>query len=200
MKNKPQYEVVPISTIRPNPNNPRIIKDDQFKRLVDSIKGFPAMLEIRPIVVNDQMIILGGNMRLRACQEAGLKNIPIIKASDLTEEQQREFIIKDNVGFGEWDWNTLANEWDAESLTNWGLNVPQIPASVDYSILEDESGTIDEKVEQMEGNVMKGILIDFYPEDHEEAMQLIKEFKSKGIHIGSMLIEKLRDEKQSWSS
>ena len=92
------------SDIRENPNNPRLIKDDKFKKLVQSIKDFPQMLAIRPIVVNADMIVLGGNMRLKACKEAGLKEVPIIKASSLTPEQQREFIIKDNVGFGEYDW------------------------------------------------------------------------------------------------
>jgi hypothetical protein len=85
---------IPIKDIKSNPNNPRIIKDDKFKKLVQSIIDFPRMLEIRPIVVNDEMVVLGGNMRLKACKEAGLKEIPVIKASDLTPEQQREFIIK----------------------------------------------------------------------------------------------------------
>lgn len=114
-------EFVKIDFIKSNPNNPRIIKDDKFKKLVNSIKEFPKMLEIRPIVVNDDMVVLGGNMRLKACKEAKLKEIPIIKASDLTEEEQHQFIIKDNVGFGEWDWELLANSWDLSSLENWGL-------------------------------------------------------------------------------
>ena len=117
-------EIVKISTVKSNPNNPRVIKDDKFNKLVQSIKDFPLMLEIRPIVVNDDMIVLGGNMRLKACKEAGLKDVPIIKASDLTEDQQREFIIKDNVGFGEWDWDLLANEWDTEKFDEWGLDLP----------------------------------------------------------------------------
>ncbi len=114
-------EIININNVRTNPNNPRIIKDDKFQKLVKSIQEFPQMLEIRPIVVNDEMIVLGGNMRLKACLEAGLKEIPIIKASNLTEEQQKEFIIKDNVGFGEWDWNDLANNWDSEQLQEWGV-------------------------------------------------------------------------------
>ena len=93
-----------VSDIKLNPNNPRVIKDDKFVKLVKSIQDFPKMLEIRPIVVNDDMIVLGGNMRLKACKEAGIKEVPVIKASNLTEEEQRQFIIKDNVGFGEWDW------------------------------------------------------------------------------------------------
>ena len=114
-----QYTLVKISDIKPNPNNPRIIKDAKFKQLVRSIGDFPKMLEIRPIVVNDDMIVLGGNMRLRACKEAGLKEVPVIKASELTEDQQREFIIKDNVGFGEWDTEALANEWNRDELEKW---------------------------------------------------------------------------------
>jgi ParB-like chromosome segregation protein Spo0J len=101
-----------------------LIKDDKFFKLVKSIQEFPQMLDIRPIVVNDDMIVLGGNMRLKACKEAGIKEVSIIMASDLTENQQREFIIKDNVGFGEWDWEDLANNWDVNQLSNWGLDVP----------------------------------------------------------------------------
>jgi ParB-like chromosome segregation protein Spo0J len=115
---------LPISSIKLNPNNPRTLKDDKFKKLVKSIQDFPEMLNIRPIVVNEDMIVLGGNMRLKACKEAGLKEVPVIKASSLTEEQQREFIIKDNVGFGEWDWEMIANEWDQEQITEWGLDIP----------------------------------------------------------------------------
>jgi DNA modification methylase len=113
-----------IADVKINPNNPRLIKDDKFTKLVQSIKDFPEMLEIRPIVVNSDMVVLGGNMRLKACKEAGIKEIPIIIADNLTEEQQREFLIKDNVSGGEWDWNMLANEWDAEELDAWGLDVP----------------------------------------------------------------------------
>lgn len=115
---------VPINTVKANPNNPRIIKDDKFAKLVKSINEFPQMLNLRPIVVNDDMVVLGGNMRLKACKEAGLKEIPIIKASELTEQQQKEFIVKDNVGYGEWDWNDLANNWDSEQLQDWGLDIP----------------------------------------------------------------------------
>lgn len=124
-------QTVKISEVKANPNNPRLIKDDKFKKLVKSIQEFPQMLELRPIVVNDDMIVLGGNMRLKACKEAGLKEVSIIKASDLTDEQQREFIIKDNVGFGEWDWDQLANEWDADKLDDWGLDLPGFDLNAD---------------------------------------------------------------------
>jgi len=132
-------KVVKISEIKSNPNNPRLIKDEKFHKLVKSIQGFPEMLEIRPIVVNADMIVLGGNMRLKACKEAGLKEIPVIFADDLTEEQQREFIIKDNVGFGEWDWELIANEWDAEELEDWGLDLPDFGSEV----LEAEEDDFD---------------------------------------------------------
>ena len=115
---------VKLSEIKVNPNNPRLIKDDKFTKLVTSIKEFPEMLDIRPIVVNTDMVVLGGNMRLKACKEAGIKEVPIIIADNLTEEQQREFLIKDNVSGGEWDWEVLANEWDSEELADWGLDVP----------------------------------------------------------------------------
>jgi hypothetical protein len=112
----------PINKIKSNPNNPRVIKDDKFKKLVQSLKDLPEMAQVRPIVVNQDMIVLGGNMRLKAMKEAGWKEAPVAIV-DWDEDKQRQFIIKDNVGFGEWDWDMLANEWDAESLGEWGLDV-----------------------------------------------------------------------------
>jgi hypothetical protein len=117
-------EIVKISEVKLNQNNPRLIKDDKFKKLVQSIKDFPEMLNIRPIVVNQDMIILGGNMRYKACKEAGLKEVPVI-VTDLSDEKQREFLIKDNTSGGEWDWEVLANEWDVEQLEAWGLDLPK---------------------------------------------------------------------------
>lgn len=117
-------KITKISEVKLNPNNPRLIKDDKFTKLVQSIKDFPEMLDIRPIVVNADMVILGGNMRFKACKEAGLKEVPIIIADNLTEEQQREFLIKDNTSGGEWDFEMLANEWDIDLLEDWGLEVP----------------------------------------------------------------------------
>jgi DNA modification methylase len=116
---------VKISQVKANTKNPRIIKDHKFKKLVRSIKDFPEMLEKRPIVVDENMIVLGGNMRLKACVEAGLKEV-WIDVAEWTEEQKQEFIIKDNVGFGEWDWEILANEWEPELLDKWGLDLPDM--------------------------------------------------------------------------
>jgi len=143
-------EKVKISEVKLNPNNPRLIKDDKFKKLVQSIKDFPEMLNIRPIVVNNDMIILGGNMRYKACKEAGLKEVPIIKASGLSEEKQREFLIKDNVSGGEWDWQLL-KDWDVEQLNDWGLDIPK-----DFeTVLEAE----EDEFEAPEGGIETDIVL-----------------------------------------
>lgn len=114
---------VKISKVKGNPSNPRIIKNDKFKKLVKSIQEFPEMLKLRPIVVDEDFMVLGGNMRLKASKDAGLKEVWIEVAEGLSEEQKKEFIVKDNVGFGEWEWDMLANEWDSSKLTEWGLDV-----------------------------------------------------------------------------
>ena len=113
-----------ITEIKSNPNNPRLIKDHKFKQLVKSIQDFPQMLEHRPIVIDENNMVLGGNMRLKACLEAGLTDVPVIHANNLTEAQKKEFIIKDNISFGEHDWDALANEWNIIELDEWGLDIP----------------------------------------------------------------------------
>ena len=128
-------QLINIQEVRPNENNPRFIKDYKFKKLVKSIKEFPQMLKLRPIVVNSDMVVLGGNMRLKACKEAGLKEVWVLKADELTEQQQREFIVKDNVGFGEWDWDILGNEWNTQQLEDWGMEI--IGFNVDEDDLSD---------------------------------------------------------------
>jgi len=112
-----------IEDIKPNTENPRLIKDDKFKKLVKSLQDFPEMAEVRPVVINEENVILGGNMRFKAMVEAGWKEVPV-KVVDWSEEKQREFVIKDNVSGGEWDWDQLANEWDVEQLDEWGLDLP----------------------------------------------------------------------------
>ena len=139
-----QAIVAKISDVKVNPNNPRLIKDDKFAKLVQSIKDLPQMLAIRPIVVNSDMVVLGGNMRLKACKEAGLKEVPIIIADNLTEEQQREFLIKDNVSGGEWDWQMLANDWDTEQLNDWGLDIPNFEPEQVLEAVEDDYEMPDE--------------------------------------------------------
>jgi len=185
---------VKLSEIKSNPNNPRIIKDDKFRKLVNSIQEFPKMLEIRPIVVNSDMIVLGGNMRLKACKEAGLKEVPVIFADDLTEDEQKQFIIKDNVGFGEWDWDMLANEWEPELLNEWGLEVPNWGETPDYDILDDDEA--NGQLEDMTSGVKKAIQIEFDLEHYEEAFELVKFWREQGAYVGAMIIEHLKAEKQ----
>jgi ParB-like chromosome segregation protein Spo0J len=138
-------KLVKISEVKPNPKNPRIIKDGKFQKLVKSIQEFPDMLNKRPLVVftdvDNKYVVLGGNMRLKALNELKYTEIPIIIADEWTEEQKNEFLIKDNVGFGEWDWDQLANEWDAEKLDDWGLDIPIFKD--DETELKDLSSTID---------------------------------------------------------
>ena len=175
-----QYQLEDIKNVKVNPNNPRIIKDDKFAKLVQSIKDFPQMLEIRPIVVNSDMIVLGGNMRLRACKEAGLKQVPIIKADNLTEEQQREFLIKDNVSGGEWDWDLLANEWDSEELSEWGLDIPNWSNghSINNELKEHDLDNNEEFDPVGESNGYQKIVFTFNSkEDAESWITSYSEFK-----------------------
>jgi len=163
-----EIKTVKLSEIKSNPNNPRIIKDDKFRKLVKSIQEFPKMLEIRPIVVNADMIVLGGNMRLKACKEAGLKEVPIIFADDLTEDEQKQFIIKDNIGFGEWDWEMLANEWEPELLQDWGLEVWK-PSDVNLDeFFEDNSESNTEE----EGNTK--IILEYTQADYDLVIEAFK--------------------------
>lgn len=125
-------QVIKISKLKNNPSNPRLIKDEKYNALVKSIKEFPTMLDIRPIVIDSEYFVLGGNMRLKACIEAGLTEIPVIIADQLTEEQKKEFIIKDNLGYGEWDWDMIADEWDYEKLTDWGMDIQGFGMNSDF--------------------------------------------------------------------
>jgi len=149
-------KLVKISEVKPNPKNPRIIKDGKFQKLVKSIQEFPDMLNKRPLVVftdvDNKYVVLGGNMRLKACKEIGLKEIPIIVADEWTEEQKNEFLIKDNVGFGEWDWDSLANEWDVEKLDDWGLDLP-----IDLSVQELEAE--EDEFDVPEGGIETDIVL-----------------------------------------
>lgn len=188
-------QIVKINQIKSNPNNPRIIKDDKFNQLVESINNFPEMRDVRPIVVNKEMIILGGNMRWKAMQEAGVKEVPIIIV-DWHEEKQNEFVIKDNIGYGEWDWDILANEWDSNKLNDWGLNVPEFKLEtkeLDYSILDEAD--IQDQLNDMASSVRKAIQIEFEPEHYEEAQELVKFWREQKLYIGGFLIEKLKEEK-----
>eukprot|EP01052_Picozoa_sp_SAG31_P043051 SAG31_NODE_7048_length_1804_cov_2.392538_2_plen_197_part_00 len=160
-------EKVKISKVVPNENNPRFIKDYKFKKLVKSIKEFPEMLKLRPIVVNKDMVVLGGNMRLKACKEAGLKEVYILKADELTEQQQREFIVKDNVGFGEWDWDILGNEWNSVQLEDWGMdnwqNMDDIETSDEFSLPDGDKEPFQQQTYTLadeQANAIKNAIAD----------------------------------------
>jgi hypothetical protein len=174
-----KIQKVKLTEIKNNPNNPRILKDDKFKKLVKSIQEFPKMLEIRPIVVNSDMIVLGGNMRLKACKEAGLKEVSIVLADDLTEDEQKQFIIKDNVGFGEWDWQMLANEWEADLLQEWGLD---LPFDEDYKVSDEDDNPYTSKVQapKYEPSEEKPQFIELYDKTKFEI--LIEEIESSSLN------------------
>lgn len=172
---------VDIKAIKPNTDNPRVIKDEKFNKLVKSIKEFPEMLELRPIVVDGDMVVLGGNMRLKACIAAGLTQVPVLVADTLTEEQKAEFIIKDNVGFGEWDWDILANQWDNEALADWGLDVwvPENDINLDDFFKEEakedkeQPDVIVLKYSQEEHDIVKAKLLDIAATPEQAVWQLL---------------------------
>ena len=183
---------VKISKVKGNPSNPRIIKNDKFKKLVKSIKEFPEMLKLRPIVVDEDFMVLGGNMRLKASKDAGLKEVWIEVAEGLTEEQKKEFIVKDNVGFGEWDWDSLGNEWDNVKLGEWGMDVWQPEEAVDYSALDDIDlgSTLSDKT----AGVKRGIVVEFEAEQYEEANKLITQARASGKNIGLIILNAFRND------
>jgi hypothetical protein len=154
---------VPIGEIKPNPNNPRIIKDSKYKQLVKSIKEFPEMLQLRPIVVNSEWIVLGGNQRLKACKDAGLLEVPVILAKDLSEDQQKEFVIKDNTSFGEWDWKELS-AWENIPFEDWGLSkidpthsgfTPELLPPTSYDVVS--AATIRKEAERLAKQMVKNM-------------------------------------------
>mgnify|MGYP003120417172 CR=1 FL=1 len=164
-----------INKLIPNKNNPRFIKNDKFKKLVNSIKEFPEMLELRPIILDEDMVILGGNMRFKACIEAGLKEVNVKIAKGLSEEQKLEFIVKDNVGFGEWEWDLLGNEWNSVKLDEWGLdtwkNIDDLETSDSFNLPDGDKNPFQQ---------MKFVLADEQSEKIQEAISKIKmteEFK-----------------------
>tara|TARA_R110001583_G_scaffold97980_1_gene242842 strand:+ start:377 stop:895 length:519 start_codon:yes stop_codon:yes gene_type:complete len=160
---------VKISKVKGNPSNPRIIKNDKFNKLVKSIQEFPEMLKLRPIVVDEDMIVLGGNMRLKASKDAGLKEIWIDIAEGLTEAQKKEFIVKDNVGFGEWEWDILANEWDSVQLAEWGLDV--------WENKDDEQNN---DVNDISDNITEEYRVEIELTSEREQEQVFNELTKKG--------------------
>ena len=191
-------QLVDINQIKPNPKNPRVIKDDKFNKLVQSLTSFPEMLEKRPLIcftdTDNKLVVLGGNMRLKAAKEIGLKKLPVILADDWTEEKKNEFLIKDNVGFGEWNWIELQADWDTNQLTDWGLDVPSFAAEVDYSILDEKD--VSEQLTDMTKGVKKAIQIEFEAEHYEEAYSLVKFWREQNAYVGGLIMEFLKSKKE----
>ena len=163
--------MIKLSEIKSNPNNPRLIKDDKFKKLVNSIKEFPKMMDLRPIIIDNDSMILGGNMRLKALLELKYSEVPnewIKKAKDLTEDETRRFIIADNVGFGEHDWDLLANEWDSEQLIEWGLDVWNNNKQINLNDFFEENN--EPKEEKFK------IILEYTEEDYAEITELFKNY------------------------
>ena len=191
--------MIKLSTIKPNPDNPRLIKDEKFYKLVSSLETFgEKMMPLRPIVVDEDNIILGGNMRFKALKELGYSKVPeswIKRAEELTEAEKREFIIKDNVGFGEWDWSLLSNEWDNTKLAEWGLDVWQPDELPDYDILDEDDDDISSQVSDMSDGVKKAIQVEFDIQDYDEAFELVKFWRERKAYVGGMILEYLKAEK-----
>ena len=183
---KAKIEKVSISSIKENDANPRTINKHKFQKLVNSVKEFPEMLPLRPIVVNKDNVILGGNMRYKACKELGMKEVYIIQAENLDDKQAEQFIIKDNVGFGEWDWDILANAFDNVELKEWGLDVWQPEEEVDYSVLEELD--LNETIEDKEAGVKRAIMIEFNPKHYDQANELISKARKEGKDVGWIVL------------
>ena len=178
--------------IQGNPNNPRIIKNDKYRKLVQSIKEFPEMLKLRPIVVDENMMILGGNMRWKASRDAGLKEVWIDIAEGLSDEQKDEFIVKDNLNFGEWEWNMLANEWDSVQLAEWGLNVWQneddIETSDEFSLPDGDKSNLEQityTVSSEQSNIIKEAIQDI---KHTEEYKYVETFGNENSNGNALYL------------
>ena len=175
---------IDISKLKANPNNPRTINKSKFERLKNSIKEFPKMLELRPIIVDENFVVLGGNMRLKALKELGIKETFYIQQKDLTEDQKKQFIIKDNASFGDWDWDILANEWSSKKLKDWGIDVWQPDEELTKAIDEDIFG---KEMDTYINAQIKQIVLYYNNEEYETALKNLESIREK---------EKLNDNTQ----
>jgi hypothetical protein len=187
-------ELIAINQIKPNPKNPRTIKPSKFKALVNSIKEFPEMLELRPIVVDEDMVILGGNMRFKAIVEAGFKEVYITRAENLSQAQKDEFIIKDNANYGDWDWDVLANEYQQSNLQHWGLDVWDGEDHIKYQTEDPVEQSEEEQSKPSSVEVHKPVILqlEFEIGDYQSALDLVKRAKSQGHNIGHLLIQSMQ--------
>ena len=181
---------IEIKKLKNNPNNPRLINESKFNRLKKSLSEFPKMLELRPIVVDENFIVLGGNMRLQALKELGIKETHYIQEKNLTEEQKKQFIIKDNASFGDWDWDLLANEWESSELKDWGIDVWQPEKDLDYSVLEEVD--VDNEMQTMYEQTKKSIILEYPADSFDEIKQLYENLKSKEIDLPKLFVDAMK--------
>ena len=190
---------VKIGEVKLNEDNPRTIRPEKFQQLVQSIKDFPEMLKIREIMVDETMMVLGGNMRYQACVKAGLKELEVRVVEGLTDEQKKEFIIKDNASYGNWDWDSLANGFDEGLLHHWGLNVWQTEDVTKWESdqpIDSEGSDLDNDApgssSSVEGEVKKVIQVEFDINDYGEANSLVAFMRSNKYDVGEILINAMR--------
>lgn len=182
-------ETIDISLIKQHEDNPRIIDTYKFNALLESLEDFPQMLEVRPIVIDQDNKIIAGNMRYLACLELGYDKVPIKKVN-LTPEQTKELMIKDNLSYGDWDYSVLEKEWNMDLFDKWLGN-----QSIDYSLL-DEYDDLDDKVNQLYEGVKKAIQIVFNDDNYETGKELESKCRAKNIYIGGLFLEELRKAKK----
>tara|TARA_R100001594_G_scaffold149894_1_gene209092 strand:- start:1448 stop:2026 length:579 start_codon:yes stop_codon:yes gene_type:complete len=181
---------IEINKLKPNPKNPRTINKSKFERLKKSLSEFPKMLELRPIVVDENFVVLGGNMRLKALRELGIKEAFYIQEKELTEEQKNQFIIKDNASFGDWDWDILANEWETKELKEWGIDVWQPEKDLDYSVLEEVD--VDDEMQTMYEQTKKSIILEYPADSFDEIKQLYENLKSQEIDLPKLFVDAMK--------
>ena len=186
---------IEISKLKLNPNNPRTINKSKFERLKKSITEFPKMLELRPIVVDENFVVLGGNMRLQALKELGIKETFYIQKDDLTPKEKKQFIIKDNASFGDWDWDALANEWETKELKDWGIDVWQPEKEVDYSILDEVN--LDDEIQTMYEQTKKSIILEYPADSFDEIKKLYESLKAKEVNLPDLFYKAMQEYKNN---
>ena len=186
---------VPINSIKVSPDNPRVIKKDKFKKLMKSIMEFPEMMDLRPIIVDETNTVLGGNMRLQACIDLGFSEVPILKVENLSEAQKKEFVIKDNASFGEWDWDMLANEWEVTDLSDWGLDIPAVYFDDDEEPQFDKD-ELSKDLDSYINNTVKQIVLYYPTEEYEVMVEKMEKGREKfGMETNAQLFRYLIDDK-----
>lgn len=188
---------IKIEDLKKNPNNPRIIKDEGFKKLKESLKSSKGKehFDARPCIVSTRTgenIIIAGNTRFQAAKELGWKEVPTVIMEGLTEQQEREIIIRDNVSNGEWDFQKLEELWEKEKLEEWGVEIPNF-SSIDYSILDEEKEELDREIDEIYSNTKKAIILDFDLEIYEEAFAINKKLKGEGVSTSLLFLDALRN-------